>query len=52
MFPVPKEEVDKLSTEHEWEKKERRVHPVGYLETGVLYCDDKLHRLSQLPPNF
>lgn len=23
--------------------------PVGYLETGVLYCDDNLHRLSQFP---
>jgi len=25
------------------------VTPVGYLETGVLYCDDNLHRLSQFP---
>ncbi len=24
--------------------------PIGYLETGVLYCDDNLHRLSQFPP--
>ncbi len=23
--------------------------PVGYLETGVLYCDDNLHRLAQFP---
>lgn len=23
--------------------------PVGFLETGVLYCDDNLHRLSQFP---
>jgi DNA modification methylase len=23
--------------------------PVGYLETGVIYCDDNLHRLSQFP---
>ncbi len=23
--------------------------PVAYLETGVLYCDDNLHRLSQFP---
>ncbi len=26
-----------------------RVNPVGYLETGVLYCDDNLHRLAQFP---
>jgi DNA modification methylase len=25
------------------------VAPVGYLETGVIYCDDNLHRLSQFP---
>lgn len=25
------------------------VAPVGFLETGVLYCDDNLHRLSQFP---
>jgi len=25
------------------------VSPVSYLETGVLYCDDNLHRLSQFP---
>jgi hypothetical protein len=25
------------------------MNPVGYLETGVLYCDDNLHRLSQFP---
>ena len=24
--------------------------PVSYLETGVLYCDDNLHRLAQFPP--
>jgi DNA modification methylase len=23
--------------------------PVGYLDTGVIYCDDNLHRLSQFP---
>src|SRR6266576_1886034 len=23
--------------------------PVGFLETGVIYCDDNLHRLSQFP---
>jgi DNA modification methylase len=23
--------------------------PVGYLETGVIYCDDNLHRLAQFP---
>ena len=23
--------------------------PVGYLDTGVLYCDDNLHRLSEFP---
>lgn len=23
--------------------------PVGYLETGLIYCDDNLHRLSQFP---
>lgn len=23
--------------------------PVAYLETGVIYCDDNLHRLSQFP---
>lgn len=23
--------------------------PVGYLETGVIYCDDNLRRLSQFP---
>ena len=23
--------------------------PIGYLETGVIYCDDNLHRLSQFP---
>lgn len=23
--------------------------PVGYLETGVIYCDDNLQRLSQFP---
>ncbi|HEY8767365.1 MAG TPA: hypothetical protein VIP09_08905 [Dehalococcoidia bacterium] len=22
---------------------------VGFLETGVIYCDDNLHRLSQFP---
>jgi DNA modification methylase len=27
-----------------------RVNPVGYLETGVLYCDDNLERLTQFPP--
>jgi hypothetical protein len=25
------------------------VTPVGYLETGVIYCDDNLRRLSQFP---
>ncbi len=25
------------------------VNPVGYLETGVLYCDDNLQRLMQFP---
>jgi DNA modification methylase len=25
------------------------VAPIGYLETGVIYCDDNLHRLSQFP---
>jgi DNA modification methylase len=25
------------------------MNPVGYLETGVIYCDDNLHRLSQFP---
>jgi DNA modification methylase len=25
------------------------VNPVGYLETGVLYCDDNLERLAQFP---
>lgn len=25
------------------------MQPVGYLETGVLYCDDNLERLSQFP---
>lgn len=25
------------------------VNPVSYLETGVLYCDDNVHRLSQFP---
>jgi DNA modification methylase len=25
------------------------VTPVGYLETGVLYCDDNLQRLAQFP---
>jgi DNA modification methylase len=25
------------------------VAPVGYLETGVIYCDDNLHRLAQFP---
>ncbi len=25
------------------------MNPVAYLETGVLYCDDNLHRLSQFP---
>lgn len=24
--------------------------PVGFLETGVIYCDDNLHRLAQFPP--
>ena len=23
--------------------------PIGFLETGVIYCDDNLHRLSQFP---
>ena len=23
--------------------------PVGYLETGVIYCDDNLHSLAQFP---
>ncbi len=23
--------------------------PIGYLETGVIYCDDNLHRLAQFP---
>jgi 16S rRNA G966 N2-methylase RsmD len=23
--------------------------PAEYLDTGVLYCDDNLHRISQLP---
>jgi DNA modification methylase len=23
--------------------------PIGFLETGVVYCDDNLHRLSQFP---
>ncbi len=27
------------------------VNPVGYLETGVLYCDDNLSRLSEFPPD-
>lgn len=26
------------------------MNPVGYLETGVLVCDDNLHALAQLPP--
>lgn len=26
------------------------MNPVGWLETGVLYCDDNLERLSQFPP--
>ncbi len=26
-----------------------RVNPVGYLETGVLYCDDNLQRLTEFP---
>ena len=25
------------------------MNPVGYLETGVLYCDDNLHRLAEFP---
>jgi len=25
------------------------VAPIGYLETGVIYCDDNLHRLAQFP---
>lgn len=25
------------------------MSPVGYLNTGVLYCDDNLHRLAQFP---
>src|SRR3954468_14015686 len=25
------------------------MEPVGYLETGVLYCDDNLERLAQFP---
>ncbi len=25
------------------------MNPVGYLETGVLYCDDNLQRLAQFP---
>lgn len=25
------------------------MNPVAFLETGVLYCDDNLHRLSQFP---
>jgi DNA modification methylase len=25
------------------------VNPVRFLETGVVYCDDNLHRLAQLP---
>jgi adenine specific DNA methylase Mod len=25
------------------------VAPVAYLETGILYCDDNLHRLAQFP---
>ena len=27
----------------------RRVTPVAFLETAVIYCDDNLHRLSQFP---
>lgn len=30
-------------------KAQQSVNPVGYLETGVLYCDDNLHRLGQFP---
>jgi DNA modification methylase len=26
------------------------VNPISYLETGVLYCDDNLQRLSEFPP--
>ena len=26
-----------------------RMTPVAYLETGVIYCDDNLHRLAQFP---
>ena len=25
------------------------MNPVGYLETGVLYCDDNLERLPEFP---
>lgn len=27
------------------------MNPIGSLETGVLYCDDNLSRLRQLPPD-
>ena len=29
--------------------KSDAVNPVGYLETGVLYCDDNLKMLSGIP---
>jgi DNA modification methylase len=31
-----------------WEGS-KNVNPLGYLETGVLYCGDNLQRLSMLP---
>jgi hypothetical protein len=31
--------------------KSDAVNPVGYLETGVLYCDDNLERMAEFPPD-